>query len=206
MDELIRIHNVVLSTKVLGPGERAAIWLQGCNRSCPGCMSPETRSLNKGRIVKTEDLADVLMQLDGIEGITVSGGEPFLQKGPLHTLLKEVRKNTKLGVIIYTGYTLEELQKMNDSDVNAILDGLCDLIIDGEYVEKLNDGKRFKGSSNQRLIFLTDRYKGYANLYEEETRSVEVVVKSSEMYMYGIPDKDTLKRWQDYKNVQGETK
>ena len=204
MNDLIRIHNIVCSTKALGPGERAAIWFQGCQRSCPGCMSPETRPTDKGKFVRIKDIVDLLKRLEGIEGITISGGEPFLQKSSLYTLLKELRENTKLGVIIYTGYTFEELQKMNDFDINEILDGLCDLIIDGEYVEKLNDGKRFKGSSNQRLIFVTDRYRDYRYLYEEDNRSVEVIVKSGEMYMYGIPDKDTLKRWQKYQKKQGE--
>lgn len=206
MDELIRIHNIVLSTKALGPGERAAIWFQGCQRSCPGCMSPETRPLDKGKYVRIKDIVDALKRLEGIEGITISGGEPFLQKRSLYMILKELKGNTNLGVIIYTGYTLEELKRMNDSDVNGILDGLCDLIIDGEYVQELNDGKRFKGSSNQRLIFITDRYRRYTDLYEDEQRNVEIVVKNNEVYMYGIPDKTTLDKWQKYKNEQGETK
>ena len=204
LDAFIRLHNVVFSTKALDPGERAAIWLQGCHRRCPGCMSEETRPLDKGKQISIDKLADDLKKLDTIEGITISGGEPFLQKGPLRSLLTKIRENTNLGIIIYTGYTYRELQEMHHPDVNDILDNLCDLLIDGTYVEELNDGKRFKGSSNQQLIFLTERYKPFAYLYAENNRSVEIVVKQNEVFMYGIPDTNTLARWEEYKKQKGE--
>ena len=196
MDELIRIHNIILSTKVLGPGERAAIWFQGCRRRCPGCMAPETRPLNKGKTVSVKSMVDILRKLDGIEGITVSGGEPFLQKHSLYMFLKVIRETTKLGVIIYTGYTLEELKKMNDSDVNEILDGLCDLIIDGKYVDELNDGIALRGSSNQQLHFITERYKSYEFIYNEKRRNAEIYISNSDLFFIGIPSKETLKTWQ----------
>lgn len=197
---------MVLSTEVLGPGKRAAIWMQGCCRECFGCMSPETRSLDGGKVVSVKSVADTIQRLDNIEGITISGGEPFIQRHSLYVLLKSIRENTELGVIIYTGYKVEELRLMNDPDIDKILGGLCDLIIDGEYVEELNDGRRFKGSSNQRLVFVTDRYKDCIDLYEEYNRSVEIVIKHNELFMYGIPDKSTLEKWMKYKENQGDKK
>lgn len=204
LDDFIRIHNIIFSTKVLGPETRAAIWFQGCNRDCYRCMSPETRPLDAGRTISIKRIVDVLAELDSIEGITISGGEPFLQRHALFLLLKEIREKTNLGIIIYTGYTVDELGKIDDEEVNEILTNLCDLIIDGEYIDDLNDGMRLKGSSNQKLVFVTDRYKKYLPLYEEKCRSVEIVVKSNDAFMYGIPDKDTLDKWYKlYKKQEG---
>ncbi len=204
MEDSIRIHNIIFSTQALGPGKRAAIWFQGCQRNCTGCMSPETRPLDKGKNVSVKSVVDSIKYLVDIEGVTISGGEPFLQKHSLYLFLKSIREATNLGVIIYTGYTVEELRAMNDAEIDEILDGLCDLIIDGEYIERLNDGKKFKGSSNQKLVFITDRYIGCKKMYEEENRSVEVVITRNEMFMYGIPDKATLEKWQKYKDKQGD--
>ena len=140
-------RNVRKRTKVLGTGNRGALWLQGCQRNCKGCMSPMTRSLDGGKLIDANQLFDEFAELSDIEGITISGGEPFLQGKALSFFLKRIRTETELGVIIYTGYTVEELRSLKDEYIDSILDGLVDLIIDGEYVEALNDGKALKGSS-----------------------------------------------------------
>lgn len=195
MGELIRLHNMVPYTKALGPGTRAVLWTQGCGRQCPGCMSPESRPVDGGRLVDTDRLAAELAALDGIEGVTVSGGEPFLQIGPLHALLRALRGRTGLGVILYTGYTVEELRAMGDPRVEEILSALADLVIDGPYVEALNDGGALKGSSNQRVHFLTGRYLPYRALYEGTRRDVEIRAGRHGMLLIGVPARETLENW-----------
>lgn len=197
----LRLHNMVKCTKVLGPGNRAALWVQGCKRSCKGCMSPKTRSFEGGYLIEIDKIFDEVAVLKNIEGITISGGEPFLQSKALNALLKRIRTETNLGVIIYTGYTVEELRNIKDEHINEILDGLADLIIDGEYVEELNDGKAFKGSSNQRLVHITDRYVEYESLYQEEKRNVEIYASINELFFVGIPEEKMLKEW---KNIAQE--
>lgn len=194
--ETLRIHNIVHNTKVLGPGNRVALWLQGCNRSCRGCMSPSTRNPNGGKLIAIDKLAAEILQVQGVEGITISGGEPFLQSRELCLLLRKLRFSSKLGVIIYTGFTVEELHALKDEYIEEILGGLADLIIDGEYVEELNEGSAWKGSSNQRLIFLTDRYKEHEPLYESKKRDVEVIVNNEGLFFIGIPEKQTLNQWE----------
>lgn len=195
MGELIRLHNMVPRTKALGPGTRAVLWTQGCGRQCPGCMSPESRPVDGGRLVDTDRLAAELAALDGIEGVTVSGGEPFLQIGPLYSLLRALRVQTDLGVILYTGYTLEELEAFDDPRVDEICSGLVDLIVDGPYVEEQNDGGALRGSSNQRVLFLTERYVPYRALYEGTRRNVEILADKNGMLLIGVPARETLEGW-----------
>lgn len=195
MTDILRLHNVVYHTRVLGPGVRAAVWFQGCRRRCRGCMSESSRPMEGGKLVSISKLCAAILDQKGIEGVTVSGGEPFLQPEALFALLSRLRRASDLGVIVYTGFTLEQLRVMEDPWVPKVLDGLVDLLIDGEYVEELNDGKSLKGSSNQRLHFLTDRYLPCRELYEGTERNAEVILKENELFFVGIPNKDTLAQW-----------
>lgn len=206
MDEFLRVHNVVLHTKVLGPEQRAAIWLQGCERRCKGCMSPMTRDLNGGQLIEIEKIVSEITGLTDIEGITISGGEPFLQSGALCHFLNKIREAADLGVIIYTGYTIEELHALNNNHIEEILSGLADLIIDGEYVEELNDGKSLKGSSNQRLIFLTDRYKASESCYQGKKRNVEIIASNKDLFFIGIPNEKMFKEWEKVAKTFGDMK
>lgn len=186
---------MVLHTKVLGPGTRSAIWFQGCQRRCEGCMSPDTRSPDGGILVSIDRVVEEVSKLNDIEGITISGGEPFLQADALFQLLNSVKKSTNLGVIIYTGFTIEQLHTMNDRKIELILTELADLIIDGEYIDQQNDGRSFIGSSNQRLTFITERYVPFQELYNGKSRNIEVLVSENELFLIGIPDRVTLNNW-----------
>lgn len=197
MVDTFRIHNVAYRTKVLGPGERTAIWFQGCNRRCKGCMSESSRPLNGGKLASISKLCDVIFSQTGIEGVTISGGEPFLQPEALYSLLERIRNNSSLGVIVYTGFTLEQLKELDNPWINKILSGYVDLLIDGEYVDELNDGASLKGSSNQRVLFLTDRYLPYKELYEGAIRNVEVRLSGNDVFFVGIPSKETWNQWVD---------
>lgn len=196
MTDIVRLHNIILRTKVLGPGERAAIWFQGCKRSCRGCMSPSSRPLDGGIRASIPKICEAVLAQEGLEGVTVSGGEPFLQPEALDSLLTYLREKKNLGIIIYTGYTMEQLQEKNDPHMNNILDHLADTIIDGEYVEELNDGASLKGSSNQRVIHLTERYRSSQPLYEGTKRDVEVHLSAGEAFLIGIPNKETWRQWE----------
>lgn len=191
----VRLHNVVMKTTALGPGTRMAIWFQGCKRNCKNCMSPKSRPINGGKECSIDKILNAVYSAKDIEGITISGGEPFLQIQPLYDLLFAIRQKTELGIIIYTGYTLDELSKLNNQMVNHIITKLADVIIDGEYIDELNDGKSLKGSSNQKVHFITDRYVPFKDLYNGDNRDVQVFVSDSEAFFVGIPDKDTLRTW-----------
>jgi anaerobic ribonucleoside-triphosphate reductase activating protein len=188
----INLHRMISHTKALGPGTRAVLWFQGCEKRCPGCMSEESRDPALGRRVPVDVLYARVASLRDIEGITVSGGEPFLQAGGLCALLRKLRENTKLGVILYTGYYLEELRAARAPEIDEILSGLADIVIDGPYVDALNDGKALRGSANQSVHFLTDRYVETKALFDENKRDIEMRVSPDEVFFIGVPDKDAF--------------
>ena len=169
---------------VLGPFTRYCLWVSGCNRRCPGCISPESHDMYAGTPMDVGALAWEAILSDA-EGITISGGEPFLQAPALCQMLRRVKAQRDMGVIIYTGYLMEELEALEGG---AELLSLCDLLIDGPYVQQLDDGKSLRGSSNQRVIPLTDRYKPFLDLYGTGIRQVQVFREMvNETHYVGIP-------------------
>jgi anaerobic ribonucleoside-triphosphate reductase activating protein len=176
----------VKKTQTLGPYTRYAIWTQGCHRCCPGCISPASRDPGGGYEEDVAALAADILQTAGIEGITISGGEPFLQAEALAALIKSVKAARDLGVVLYTGYTLDEV-------AGNELAQLCDIIIDGVYMEELNDGLSLRGSANQKVCLMTDRYKEEAGqLYGVAGRKIEIHIKEGKATMVGIPDQKSL--------------
>ena len=95
---------------------------------------------------------------------------------------------------LYTGNTLAELQASDDPWVQALL-AQCDLLVDGAYIEALNDGKNLRGSSNQNAIPLTDRYRDWVEHYGSEPAKVEFFWKEDRISMVGVPTKDVLERF-----------
>lgn len=192
---MLRVYNRMNNVQTLGPGNRYALWLQGCKRRCKGCIAPDSRPLDGGTIVPVGQIAEEILRDNSIEGVTVSGGEPFLQPEALRSLLSCIRSRRDLGVIIYTGYTLGELKNLQDPAIDEIISSLSDIIIDGEYIDELNDGKSLKGSSNQKVNFITDRYLPYRELYEQDSRNVQITIKGKEAILVGIPNRETLEAW-----------
>lgn len=167
----LKVGYIKEGIKALGPGNRFVIWTQGCSRMCVGCASPEFQPLDGGYWVETNDLANQICSCRIIDGITISGGEPFLQAEALCELL--IRVNTirpELTIIVFTGNKLEELTDINSK---AFL-GYIDVLIDGEYLPQLNDGRGLRGSSNQRFQFLTGRLSNLRDEFENCERKAEV--------------------------------
>lgn len=178
----LSVHMREPAVHTLGPGVRYALWVQGCPRRCPGCVAPEAQALDGGTELETGALAWEIL-LSGAEGLTISGGEPFLQAEALAELIRTVRRKRDLGVIVYTGYVYEEL--LADPAARALLEE-TDLLIDGPYVKELDDGKSLRGSSNQRVIPLTERYRGELSLYGRPERPTEAFVHGAEVHYVGV--------------------
>ena len=192
----MRIYNYQDGVKKLGPGTRFVLWTQGCPRRCAGCMTPASQDINGGQHISVEELSQIIISANR-EGITISGGEPFLQAADLCELITLVRKSVDIGVIIYTGYIYEELISSKESAIKRLLE-LTDLLIDGPYVDELNDGMNLRGSSNQRVIALTDRYVQNVCEYGIKKAEIEIFVKENKMVMVGVPTKELLSK---FKNV-----
>ena len=158
-------------------------------------MSPDSRPLNGGTEWIVDKLVGDICAIENIEGITISGGEPFLQIDALHEFLSGIRSKTSLGVIIYTGNTMDDLKRMGNPLIDEIIAGLADIIIDGEYVDELNDGAALKGSSNQTVNFITDRYLACRDLYSSNTRDIQIMIEGKDTLLIGVPDRNTLEIW-----------
>lgn len=155
--EALRIASIVEESIVDGPGLRFVVFTQGCPHKCPGCHNPQTHNKYGGFEISIQEILERFDNHDGLNGITISGGEPFDQGENLSKLAKEIHKRNK-NVIVYTGYTLEKLQEMEK--YNLGIENLLketDLLIDGPFImAKRSIELSFIGSTNQRLIPLTE--------------------------------------------------
>lgn len=154
MAELINIHAVIPGSRVNGPGKRMVVFFQGCSRGCVGCFNPDTHTFEERSLYTASGIFESFAP-SGIEGLTVSGGEPFMQVSGLLELLQESSKRG-LSSMVYTGFTIEEL--LNRAEAKRCLEYI-DVLIDGPYREEMAEHTLLaRGSTNQRLHFLTERY------------------------------------------------
>jgi anaerobic ribonucleoside-triphosphate reductase activating protein len=158
MTATIRIGRTLDRTTVLGPGVRAALWVTGCHLRCRECTTPEFLDFAAGRDRSVTDLAVWIDGLDGIDGITLSGGEPFEQAEGLNALLDHVATTRpELSTMAFTGYRVEALAD-GDAEHRRLL-GRLDIVVDGPYLPERHSASRWRGSENQRVIWQTDRHR-----------------------------------------------
>lgn len=143
----IRIAGIEEESFVDGEGIRFAIFFQGCLRKCFNCQNPATHDINGGKILDTKEIILQIKKNPMLTGITLTGGEPFLQILPAIELAN-FAKNFGLNVWCYTGYNFENLPKNSYELLQKI-----DVLVDGEYIDELRDLElKFCGSKNQRII------------------------------------------------------
>ena len=165
------IASINRCTEVEGPYKRLCIWFQGCNIHCKGCCNPDYQPLVPKNLLTLDELVKIIAEAKdefGIDGVTYSGGEPTLQQNLSH--LTEAIHNLGLGVISFTGRLYDEVK-----DILCC----CDAVLDGAYIaEKAENNRRILGSTNQRIICLTDRYKDCIEDWfnQNGNKSVEVNV------------------------------
>lgn len=136
-----------------GEGIRTVIWTQGCPHSCLGCHNPETHDINGGALVDLEEVYEIIDSLEGQDGITFSGGDPFMQPKECSEIAKYAKKKG-YNIWSYTGYTFEQLLTLSKSKTE-IMDFLkeIDVLVDGRFeLSKKSYNCIFRGSSNQRII------------------------------------------------------
>lgn len=151
----IRIFGLVPESIVDGPGLRFSVFVQGCSHDCPGCHNPESHPADGGKPVGIADLLEQIRGCSSVHDVTLSGGEPFEQAGVCAELAKQL-KNEGYGIWAFTGYLLEDLERMAKSDpCVASLLGCIDVLVDGPFIESLRSLELdWRGSSNQRVIDL----------------------------------------------------
>jgi anaerobic ribonucleoside-triphosphate reductase activating protein len=197
MSNNLYLYNVVASTTVLGAGKRFAIWVQGCDKRCPHCVAPDSQSKTTGGYsLSVEALVDMVVSTKDITGITISGGEPFLQSRQLYDFISLLNlQKGNMDYIVYSGYNYDEL--INNTECKLLLDNI-DLLIDGAYIHALNENTPLIGSTNQGVYILSEAGKMLAAaMTTKQSREIEVVVKSvEEVFIIGIPPKNKLENIQ----------
>ena len=134
-----------------GEGIRTVLWTQGCAHQCYGCHNQETWDFKGGFSVDVDEVIDEINKLEGQDGITLSGGDPMYQVAACLEIVKHC-KSINLNVWCYTGFTFEELLKMNNPKVLELL-SYIDVLVDGPFVLKQRSlDLKFRGSENQRVI------------------------------------------------------
>jgi anaerobic ribonucleoside-triphosphate reductase activating protein len=148
----IRVSGFEKESVVDGPGIRFVIFAQGCQRGCPKCHNPQTHDLQGGEEVTVDEILAMIDSNPLLDGVTFSGGEPFLQAKALAELATHCR-NRNLSVVVYTGFYYEEiLAGSENQDWQKLLEQ-TDILIDGPFEhEKRTTEFAFRGSSNQRLL------------------------------------------------------
>ena len=145
----IRVAGFENDSIVDGPGFRLAVFTQGCPHHCPGCHNPETHPFDGGQEVDTERIVKAMREDILLDGLTLSGGEPFCQPEPCAELARQAHA-LGLNVWSYSGFTFEQL--LEEPEVLPLLKE-TDVLVDGRFVlEQRTLELRFRGSKNQRLI------------------------------------------------------
>src|SRR5512138_4028921 len=117
---LLNLAGFLAKSSVNGPGTRAVIWVQGCPIRCTGCFNPQFQPFSPATLIPIAELARTILSLEGIDGVTFSGGEPFFQAGPLAALGERLRTEG-LTIVTYTGYTADQIAAGDDPAWPALL-------------------------------------------------------------------------------------
>ena len=148
-------HNITHDDMNNGDGLRVVLWLAACDHKCYNCQNPQTWDSNSGILFDNNAEEEIFTELskEYISGLTLSGGDPLHRNNlpEVFLLIKKMEERFPQKTIwLFTGYTWEEIE--NDKQKYEIVSS-CDVIIDGEYIDKLRDiTLKWRGSSNQRVI------------------------------------------------------
>lgn len=168
----MNLARILYPVQVLGPGNRIGIWLCGCNRACKGCSNPELWIQRDEYEIDVANVASLIRKVAEshiVDGFTISGGEPFQQSDELLLLLSYLTP-ISTDILIYTGYRLEELRELDSESVNGILNSAA-VVIDGAYIEDLNDNSVLRGSSNQQIHILNPDHEDLYRKYLANTQN-----------------------------------
>ncbi len=165
-----------------GPHRRFAIWVQGCSINCAGCCNKSFQEFNNKNMVDNSVIKDMILKSKtkyGIEGITLLGGEPLEHYSLIE--LAQYAKSIDLGVLCFSGFTINKIRKMDTKDLLLY----CDTLVDGPFIQKLLiKNRRWVGSSNQNVHHLTDRYK---NEFDDAGQSIDITYVNGVLKITGWP-------------------
>lgn len=153
MKKTIKLSGIAYESLVNGPGMRRVFFAQGCKHNCKGCFNPDTHDFNGGEERDIDELIMDTLSNPILRGVTFSGGDPWEQADKFAYMARAF-KDKGLDIWSYTGYTFEYIIGNKDERLgwNDLLNNI-DVLVDGKFEEdKMQEGLKFKGSTNQRII------------------------------------------------------
>lgn len=195
-----RIHFPVTT---LGPGRRLGIWFQGCSLRCEGCISVDTWATAKTLIPIEQLMMKLSSYLPLIDGITISGGEPFDQFEALLAIVVQLRERTKVDILVYTGYAVEDI-----TDQLQQIKPYIDVLISDPFQRQSSQTLRLRGSDNQRLHCFTsqavEKFAYYQQTVTTKDKVLDVMFDAEGVVWFaGIPRRDDFVKLQTLLKQQG---
>ena len=182
------IARILYPVEVLGPGKRIGIWFSGCSHKCKGCSNPELWQQHEKYKISMDDVLALIHQISDanpVDGFTITGGDPMEQSYELSVLLQKI-KAINDDILVYTGYEIEELKGYQLKNISVL--------IDGKYIEELNDNSLLRGSSNQQIHILEDTQKNKYEIYlSTETNKIQNFATNDGVVSVGIHRRDFMK-------------
>jgi anaerobic ribonucleoside-triphosphate reductase activating protein len=179
---MINVAKILKRSRCNGHGTRFVIWVQGCNKRCVGCFNPQYQQHTENVPMSVKTLLSEVLAVSGIDGITISGGEPMLQAKELSELAKAVQSEG-LSVLVFTGYSEKELNDSNDEDIKTLMVN-ADMIIAGEFNPSYPSEIPMIGSSNQKVMNLTGRL---PDPHDDKIPRVEAICEGKTISLSGFP-------------------
>lgn len=175
------VARVLYPVEVLGPGKRVGIWFCGCPRRCKGCSNPELWEFNERYKTDAETIFKLVQSVADkhpIDGFTITGGDPMYQAEDLQKLLGKLLSISD-DILVYTGYDIADIKPQMLANISVL--------IDGEYIEELNDNSLLRGSSNQKVHILDKaKEEKYREYFSTETNKIQNFFTSDGVVSVGI--------------------
>jgi len=199
----VRVSRLHFPVTTLGPGRRLGIWFQGCSIRCPGCISADTWTTQRGHTTVVALCEAAAPWLEVADGVTVSGGEPFDQPAALHALLADLRTRWSGDVLVYSGHAREAIEPHL-----AAMSGLIDALISDPFEIAAPQPLALGGSDNRRLHFLTplgrERFAACQRPAGAADRRFDLMLDQDGVaWLAGIPGRDDFARLRHLLEQQG---
>ena len=189
---LLNYDKFTLSVDTNGPGRRIVLWVQGCTLACKGCFNKELWAHRKNYVTSTDELSSYLLKLldeHDCEGLTLTGGEPLQQAQAIGDLLEKIQ-DANYTSVVFTGYTLQELENAGDSQINHVLT-LIDILIAGRYNHENKDIVRTWAENPDKTVhFLSEKYKN--KQFHNQIPNIEATIVDDEIDLTGFLDINSL--------------
>lgn len=185
------LARILYPVESLGPGKRIGIWFCGCPHHCQECSNPELWDFDSKYSISLQNALNLIYSISDsniVDGFTITGGEPFFQPEALCSLVDEIYSISD-DILVYSGYTLNELREQQNSEADHILEKIS-VLIDGRYVHERNNGCSLRGSDNQQIHFLSDKHKDKYDLYMQQPNRIQNFTIGNSVISVGIHKAD----------------